>query len=80
MDLYFKRHDGKAVACDDFLRAMEDANDTKLETFHRWYEQAGTPSVDVVCDYDEERKEYIVACKQTLPGAATKKPQLIPLA
>ena len=35
---------------------MEDANDTKLETFHRWYEQAGTPSVDVVCSYDEAAK------------------------
>lgn len=26
MDLYFKRHDGCAVTCDDFLAAMADAN------------------------------------------------------
>jgi len=80
MDLYFKRHDGQAVSCDDFLSAMEDANDTKLETFHRWYEQAGTPAVDVVCSYDEAAKTYTLECKQTLPGGGAKKPQLIPLA
>jgi aminopeptidase N len=26
MDLYFQRHDGQAVTCDDFAQAMADAN------------------------------------------------------
>ena len=27
VDLYFERHDGEAVTCDDFLAALADAND-----------------------------------------------------
>lgn len=30
MDLYFQRHDGQAVTCDDFLAAMADANGEDL--------------------------------------------------
>ena len=30
MDLYFDRHDGEAVTCDDFLAAMADANGEDL--------------------------------------------------
>lgn len=39
MDLYFKRHDGHAVTCDDFRAAMADANDVDLDQFERWYLQ-----------------------------------------
>ncbi|MFM1806733.1 MAG: hypothetical protein RL212_992, partial [Pseudomonadota bacterium] len=45
MDLYFKRHDGQAVTCDDFVAAMADANSKDLNQFKRWYSQAGTPKV-----------------------------------
>jgi aminopeptidase N len=45
MDLYFKRHDGTAVTCDDFRAAMADANGVDLTQFERWYTQAGTPQV-----------------------------------
>ena len=47
MDLYFKRHDGQAVTCDDFRHAMADANGRDLAQFERWYSQAGTPRVGV---------------------------------
>lgn len=47
MDLYFARHDGQAVTCDDFVAAMADANEYDLEQFSRWYSQAGTPVVSV---------------------------------
>ncbi|MBN9229700.1 MAG: aminopeptidase N, partial [Legionella sp.] len=40
MDLYFKRHDGQAVTIDDFVAAMEDANQVDLTQFKRWYSQA----------------------------------------
>ena len=45
MDLYFERHDGQAVTCDDFRAAIADANGRDLAQFERWYTQAGTPVV-----------------------------------
>ena len=39
MDLYFKRHDGQAVTCDDFRAAMADANDADLSGLVRWQVQ-----------------------------------------
>jgi aminopeptidase N len=51
-DLYFERHDGQAVTCDDFVRAMEDASGVHLGQFRRWYEQAGTPTLHVSSSYD----------------------------
>jgi hypothetical protein len=52
MDLYFKRHDGCAVTCDDFLAAMADANGVDLTSLAAWYAQAGTPRVEVAATYD----------------------------
>ena len=48
MDLYFERHDGQAVTCDDFVQAMQDATQRRRTSaqFRRWYSQAGTPVVD----------------------------------
>jgi aminopeptidase N len=43
MDLYFARHDGQAVTCDDFVAAMADASGIDLSQFKRWYDHAGTP-------------------------------------
>ena len=48
IDLYFKRHDGQAVTCDDFVSAMADANNRDLTGFSRWYSQSGTPVVTVL--------------------------------
>ncbi len=47
MKLYFIRHDGAAVTCEDFLSSMEDANNIDLKTFRRWYEQSGTPVLNI---------------------------------
>ncbi len=44
MDLYFKRHDGQAVTCDDFLAAMADANGQDLSTVARWSVLVNTES------------------------------------
>jgi aminopeptidase N len=51
MQLYFKRHDGQAVTCDDFVRAMQDASGVDLGQFRRWYDVAGTPVLDCAGDY-----------------------------
>ncbi|MFC6276305.1 aminopeptidase N [Psittacicella hinzii] len=58
MRLYFERHDGKAVTCDDFVDAMADASGFDATKFRRWYSQSGTPEVKVTANYD--------AAKQTL--------------
>jgi aminopeptidase N len=47
MDLYFERHDGQAVTCDDFVAAMESAWGRDLNQFKLWYSQAGTPELTV---------------------------------
>ena len=51
MRLYFKRHDGQAVTCDDFLQAMQDASGVDLKQFRRWYDIAGTPVLDCSSAY-----------------------------
>jgi aminopeptidase N len=51
MRLYFKRHDGQAVTCDDFVQAMQDASGVDLTQFRRWYDIAGTPVLDCTGAY-----------------------------
>jgi aminopeptidase N len=72
MDLYFKRHDGQAVTCDDFLSAMADANGRDLTQFKNWYSQAGTPRVKVEEFYDADKKEYQVSLVQSPAHAGGK--------
>ncbi len=64
MDLYFKRHDGKAVTTDDFRMAMQDANDFDLTLFQRWYEQSGTPIVNIQRIYNAENMVLTLWVKQ----------------
>ncbi|CAI5512240.1 unnamed protein product [Closterium sp. Naga37s-1] len=83
MDLYFERHDGQAVTCDDFFAAMADANNDKLEGFKPWLSQAGTPVVTVTSSYNEKEHTFTLHCKQEIPatpGQDNKLPMLIPLA
>jgi len=47
MRLYFDRHDGCAVTCEDFVVAMEDASGLDLARFRYWYSQPGTPQISV---------------------------------
>ncbi|MDG6400014.1 aminopeptidase N [Pseudomonas quasicaspiana] len=83
-DLYFERHDGQAVTCDDFIKAMEDANGVDLTQFKRWYSQAGTPRLVVSESYDSAAKTYSLTFRQscpTTPGqpGESKKPFVIPV-
>jgi len=83
MDLYFKRHDGQAVTCDDFRKAIADANGVNLEQFGRWYSQAGTPVVECTGNHDAGAKTYTLRLKQSCPptpGQAAKEPFVIPFA
>jgi len=53
MDLYFERHDGSAVTCDDFLSAMSDATGVDLSQFADWYSTNGTPVVTYDTKYED---------------------------
>ena len=64
MKLYFDRHDGQAVTCNDFLAAMADANDVNLDQFGEWYSQSGTPQVKVTDEYDPETRKYTLNLAQ----------------
>ncbi|MBI3374666.1 MAG: aminopeptidase N [Betaproteobacteria bacterium] len=66
MDLYFERHDGQAVTCDDFVAAMADATVTDLAQFKRWYDVAGTPHVAVAGDYDAAARRYTLTVRQSM--------------
>eukprot|EP00475_Leptophrys_vorax_P044972 TRINITY_DN9202_c0_g2_i1.p1 TRINITY_DN9202_c0_g2~~TRINITY_DN9202_c0_g2_i1.p1 ORF type:complete len:793 (-),score=62.18 TRINITY_DN9202_c0_g2_i1:219-2465(-) len=83
MDLYFERHDGQAVTCDDFFNAMADANNDKLPGFKAWLGQAGTPVLTVTSEWDEAKHTFTLHCKQETPpspGQPTKQPVLVPIA
>lgn len=82
MDLYFERHDGQAVTCDDFVAAMSDASDCDLSQFKLWYSQSGTPVLQVHESFDAEKKEYALTITQTsapTPGQPAKEPFHIPI-
>ena len=87
MALYFKRHDGQAVTCDDFANAIADANPETalklhLEQFKRWYSQAGTPVVSAKGTYDSALQKYSLTLAQNCPpssGQVHKEPFVIPV-
>ena len=88
MDLYFRRHDGQAVTCDEFFAAMADANAGVLSPAERaqwfnWYRQAGTPRLTVTDTYDAKARTYTLRLRQSCPptpGQDAKKPFVIPVA
>jgi aminopeptidase N len=83
MDLYFARHDGQAVTCDDFRAAMADSSGRDLTQFERWYSQSGTPTVQVQSKYDADKQTYELTLTQSCkPGAGQdcKLPFHIPVA
>ncbi|MFT7413813.1 MAG: aminopeptidase N [Methylophagaceae bacterium] len=82
-DLYFQRHDGQAVTTDDFVKAIEDANNVDLNQFKRWYSQAGTPVLTIETQYNELLQTYTLIVNQycpATPGQDKKQPLYIPLA
>ncbi|MEG2632258.1 MAG: DUF3458 domain-containing protein, partial [Comamonas sp.] len=87
MALYFARHDGQAVTCDDFAQAIADANpgselSERLEQFKRWYSQAGTPQVAASGVYDAAAQTYTLTLRQSCaptPGQPEKLPFVIPV-
>lgn len=82
MDLYFSRHDGQAVTCDDFVTAMGDASEVDLEQFKYWYSQAGTPVLNVSESWDGQGGMYTLTVQQNClptPGQQEKQPFHLPI-
>ncbi|MED7789631.1 aminopeptidase N [Francisella sp. 19X1-34] len=73
MKLYFERHDGQAVTCDDFVNAMADANNSNFDLFKRWYSQSGTPNIKVSESYDSQSQTYSLILEQTTQSTADQK-------
>lgn len=88
LGLYFERHDGQAVTCDDFAQAIADANPgsalaMRLDTFKRWYSQAGTPRLIARGRYDAPSRTYTLGLEQQCdasPGQPVKQPYVLPVA
>ncbi|MBZ2192981.1 aminopeptidase N [Pseudoalteromonas arctica] len=68
MTLYFERHDGQAVTCDDFVSAMSDASGVDLEQFKQWYSQSGTPRLNAIQEFDSSSNTYTLTIEQTAPA------------
>ena len=87
MKLYFERHDGQAVTCDDFAQAIADANPQSslavlLPQFKRWYSQAGTPRVQATGNYNISNRSYTLTLSQSCPNTPDqhqKEPFVIPI-
>ncbi|MBK7829688.1 aminopeptidase N [Nannocystis sp.] len=79
MDLYFERHDGQAVTCDDFRAALADANGRDLEQFGRWYSQVGTPVLRARTTHDPATGRFTLRLEQAPPLAAGAGREAAPL-
>ncbi|MFT5755645.1 MAG: aminopeptidase N [Alteromonadaceae bacterium] len=82
MDLYFKRFDGMAVTCDDFIEAMADASNINLDHFKRWYSQAGTPLLKVKETFNKSTGQLTLTIEQhheATKSQPLKKPLHIPI-
>jgi aminopeptidase N len=85
---YFRRHDGQAVTCDDFVQSIADVNpasplNVQLDAFKRWYSQSGTPKLTVRGAADEGAYALTLTQDFGAPQGATspaeRQPFVIPV-
>jgi aminopeptidase N len=82
MDLYFERWDGHATTVEAFIQCFADASGRDLTDFFAWYEQAGTPRLDIAARYDSGARTLDLTLTQaTAPtqGQPLKRPLPIPV-
>ena len=80
MDLYFARHDGAAVTCDDFIAAMADANKRDFSAMSRWYSQAGTPRLSILRETDgDDLKLHLSQSLAATKAATPTEPLIMPI-
>lgn len=79
-DLYFDRHDGQAVTCDDWLQALQDANpNVDLTQFKLWYSQAGTPEVTVAMKFLNDKEETLELIFSQFIPPTPNQPEKLPM-
>ena len=82
VQLYLRRHDGQAATCEQFVQALEEASGVSLQTFRRWYHQAGTPQLSLQTHWDGAAGELKLTLSQLTPptpGQSDKQPVPIPV-
>ena len=82
MQLYFARRDGTASTVEDFVGCLAEAGGHDLSPFLRWYDQAGTPVLQVRGEHDAARQTFTLRLHQhtpPTPGQAEKSPLPLPL-
>src|SRR5258708_37177304 len=83
MDLYFERWDGQATTVEAFIACFAEVSGRDLADFFVWYEQAGTPQVDMSATYDAQAQVLELTFRQSTaptPGQADKRALPIPVA
>jgi len=83
MDLYFERWDGHATTVEAFIACFAEVSGRDLTDFFVWYEQAGTPQVDMSAIYDAQAQVLELVFRQSIgptPGQAVKRALPIPIA
>ena len=72
MKLYFERHDGQAVTCDDFVQAIADANPASPWRSICPSSSAGTARPAPACAptgvYDAATRSYALTLSQSCPA------------
>ncbi|MDP1632823.1 MAG: aminopeptidase N [Caulobacter sp.] len=82
MDVYFERHDGQATTVEAFIQCFADASGRDMTDFFGWYEQAGTPVVDLTSAYDSAAGTLSITLRQSTaptPGQPDKTTLPIPV-
>ena len=69
-DEYFSRHDGQAVTVEDWVNALSAGSGVDLSNFLTWYNQPGTPKLEVQGEYDATKQVYRLNLKQSLKSNA----------
>ncbi|MFD1191242.1 aminopeptidase N [Phenylobacterium conjunctum] len=82
MDLYFDRWDGHATTVEEFIRCFAEVSGQDLSDFFAWYEQAGTPRLDLKHAYDAAARTLTLELSQKIdptPGQPDKRPLPTPV-
>ncbi|MFM1976420.1 MAG: hypothetical protein RL145_1266 [Pseudomonadota bacterium] len=66
-NLYFADNDGTAATIEDWLLAMRTATGNQLHGIERWYDQAGTPCLEAISDYDAATQKLTIRFAQSTP-------------
>ena len=77
MDKYFELFDGQAVRTQDFVYAMEQASGVDLTQFQRWYDYAGTPTLNIKTQFEAGKFKINIAVD--IPKNGNEKLELEPL-